>query len=65
MIGAGASDADDDDEDGADAEEFCSCLTLRYPRQWITLYPAVVKPAFRFANTHFILQWLNQKTKNK
>ena len=49
----GVSDGDDED----DADEFCSsCLTLRYPLQWITLYPAVVRPALRFASTHFILK---------
>ena len=52
-----------DDDDDEEAEEFCICLTLRYPLQWITLYPAVVRPAFRFASTHFILKVIHLKSK--
>jgi hypothetical protein len=27
---------------------------LRYPEQWMTLYPPLVRPAFLLASTHFI-----------
>ena len=45
-----------DEGDDGEAEGLCNCLTLRYPLQWITLYPAVVRPALRLASTHFILE---------
>ena len=45
-----------DEGDEGEAEGLCNCLTLRYPLQWITLYPAVVRPALRLASTHFILE---------